>query len=54
MRQAYRALNGLNYPGRKGEVRADVGDIIEDLPASAIPDLLAQGDIEAVTPEAEA
>ena len=47
MKQAYRALNGLNYPGKKGEQRAEAGDVLTDLPASAIEAYLAAGDIVA-------
>ncbi len=48
---SYRVLNGLDYPdGTGGEKRAEIGDVVTDLPASSIPWLLEQGHIE-VMPE---
>ena len=49
MSKAYKVLNGINYPGKKGEQRAEVGAIVADLPASAVAAYLAHGDIEPVT-----
>jgi hypothetical protein len=39
----YRVLVGINYPEGK---RAEIGDVVTDLPAYAIKGLLAQGVIE--------
>lgn len=39
----YRVLTGLNYPPDK---RAEIGDVVDDLPAQAIKSLLADGLIE--------
>lgn len=41
----YRVLKGINYPPNK---RAEVNDIVDDLPASAIKWLSADGAIELV------
>jgi len=44
----YRVLNGLSYPDGLGEeLRAEIGDKVDDLPESSIPWLLEQGYIEA-------
>lgn len=40
----YRALVGIDYPPNK---RAEIGDVVSDLPGSAIKDLLKDGFIEA-------
>lgn len=47
-RKAYRALVGINYPGRSGEKRAEPGDVVRDIPESAVAWLLDQGHIEPV------
>ena len=39
----YRVLTGLDYPPNK---RAEIGDIVEDLPAQSVKWLLADGHIE--------
>lgn len=39
----YRVLTGLNYPPDK---RAEIGDVVEDLPAQSVKWLLADGHIE--------
>jgi hypothetical protein len=39
----YRVLTGLDYPPNK---RAEIGDVVEDLPAQSIKWLLADGYIE--------
>lgn len=39
----YRVLTGLDYPPNK---RAEIGDIVEDLPAQSVKWLLADGLIE--------
>lgn len=50
----YRVLNGLNYPdGQGGEKRAEIGDVVDDLPVSSLSWLLEQGHIEAVAAEEE-
>ena len=41
----YRVLNGLSYPPDK---RAEVGDIVDDLPPKSVKWLLAKGHIEEV------
>lgn len=41
----YRVLNGLSYPPDK---RAEVGDIVDDLPSKSVKWLLAKGHIEEV------
>jgi len=45
----YRVVVGINYPdpaNPKREKRAERGDMVRDLPASAVPSLLQQGSIE--------
>jgi len=42
----YRVLNGLSYPPDK---RAEVGDIVDDLPSKSVKWLLKKGHIEEVT-----
>lgn len=44
----YRALVGMNYPGRRGEVRVEAGEVAEGLPRDAVARLLEQGYIEPV------
>jgi hypothetical protein len=39
----YRVLAGIDYPPNK---RAEIGDVVSDLPGNAIKDLLAIGAIE--------
>lgn len=41
----YRVLNGLSYPPDR---RAEVGDIVDDLPSKSIKWLLNKGHIEEV------
>lgn len=41
----YRVLNGLSYPPDK---RAEVGDIVDDLPSKSIKWLTAKGHIEEI------
>jgi hypothetical protein len=41
----YRVLVGINYP--PGNRRANVGDVVDDIPAASVPDLLTLGVIEA-------
>lgn len=46
--KAYRVEVGISYPPKRGkgpERRAEPGDLVTDLPASAIPGLLDQGAI---------
>jgi hypothetical protein len=47
---AYEVLIGLNYSDK----RAEIGDVIDDLPESDIGDLLELGAIAQVMPEPEA
>lgn len=42
----YKVLIGLNYPTKQGEKRAEIGDIVDDLPEKSVPWLLRQGCIE--------
>lgn len=42
---AYRVLTGLDYPPDK---RAEVGDVVDDIPAKSVKWLLEQGHIEEV------
>lgn len=46
----YRVLTGLNYPDAtgEGELRAETGDIVTDLPGYALRDLVKLGYIEKV------
>lgn len=46
--QSYRVVRGINYPGGKtgAEKRANVGDVVNDLPEGSIDWLLADGAIE--------
>lgn len=48
MAREYRVLVGLNYPphGKGRERRAEPGDVVDDLPKSAIAHLLEAGSIE--------
>jgi hypothetical protein len=39
----YRVLQGIDYPPNK---RAEIGDVVEDLPATSIKWLLESGAIE--------
>lgn len=49
---SYLVKNGLNYPdGLGGENRAEIGEVVTDLPASSIPWLIEQGHIEEVEDE---
>jgi hypothetical protein len=41
----YKVLTGLSYPPDK---RAEVGDIVDDLPSTSVKWLLAKGHIEEV------
>lgn len=52
-REKYRALVGLDYPpnNKEPKVRAEVGDVIDDLPPKAITWMLEIGAIEKVEPE---
>lgn len=47
--RSYRVLTGLNYP--PDNQRAEPGDVVDNLPASSVPWLLATGAIEAVVSE---
>ena len=42
---AYRILTGMNYPPDK---RAEIGDVVDDLPPKSVKWLLAQGHVEPV------
>jgi len=48
----YRVLVGLNYP--PDNTRAEIGDIVSDLPSKAIADLLAINAIEVFDGSVEA
>lgn len=48
---SYRVLVGLNYP--PNDTRAEVGDIVNDLPSKAVADLLAIGAIESIDAKSE-
>ena len=50
----YVARVGMSYVprGGKGEVRREIGDAVDDLPAAAIAGLLETGVIETVATEA--
>lgn len=39
----YRVIQGINYPPNK---RAEIGDVVDDLPSSAIKWLVADGIVE--------
>jgi hypothetical protein len=41
MAKKYKALVGMNYPGR----RIEAGEIVDDIPPQSIPDLVHQGSI---------
>lgn len=47
-KRRYRAVVGLNYPpnNKPPAVRAEPGDVVDDLPPKAIPGLLEVGAIE--------
>lgn len=49
MARKYRATTGINYPGRRGEKRADPGDIVSDLPSTSLDWLLSRGYVERVS-----
>lgn len=50
-KQRYEVLAGLNYPNPNGgpELRADPGSVVDDLPASSVEWLLADGLIRKTT-----
>lgn len=41
----YKVLNGIDYPPNK---RAEIGDVVSDIPSSSLKWLLEQGIIEVV------
>jgi hypothetical protein len=46
----YRALAGLDYPGKGGKPkRAEPGDVVDDLPRESVAWLIEQGAVEEVT-----
>lgn len=45
----YRALAGINYPGKSGEKRAEAGELVSDLPTKSVKWLLDGGYIEPVS-----
>lgn len=49
----YRALTGLNYPGKKGEKRVEPGEVVSDLPSASLNWLLSQGYVEKVEEEGD-
>jgi hypothetical protein len=42
----YRVMRGITYPAGGGEKRAEPGDLVDDLPESAVEWLLADGAVE--------
>lgn len=46
----YKVLQGISYPPNK---RAEVGDVVEDIPAQSIKWLREQGIIEPLDPKAK-
>lgn len=49
MAKKYRVLVGLNYPTKtKKDKRAELGQVVTDLPADSIPELIALGYVEEV------
>jgi hypothetical protein len=48
--QRYEVLQGLSY----GDARAEVGDVVTDLPADSLPWLLEQEAIRPIEDESEA
>ena len=44
----YRVLNGLDYSAKGEPRRAEIGDIVDDLPKRSLEWLLRQGHIEEV------
>ncbi|MGI5288030.1 hypothetical protein ACQEVF_32460 [Nonomuraea polychroma] len=50
MAKRYRALAGLDYPGKGGKPRrTEPGDVVDDLPAKSVRWLVEQGHIEEVS-----
>jgi hypothetical protein len=49
MAKAYKVLAGLDYSVKGSPQRAEVGDVVDDLPFKSVPWLLKQGAIEEVT-----
>lgn len=47
----YKVLNGLSYSAKGKPARAEVGDIVDDLPKASVGWLLAQGHIEVLEDE---
>ena len=48
MSKAYEVVDGLDYPTKGGEKRAEPGDVVTDLPAKSIDWLLERGHIKLV------
>lgn len=46
MSKAYKVLNGIEYPVKGKERRAEIGDVVTDLPANAVEWLLDRGYIK--------
>lgn len=44
--EAYTVKVGINYPTSKGEVRAEPGDVVTDIPSRSVGWLLECGAIE--------
>lgn len=42
----YRALVGIDYPGKSGEKRVEAGETVSDLPAKSVKWLLDGGHVE--------
>lgn len=47
----YKVLVGLDYPTPKGAKRAEIGDVVDDLPKSSLEWLLRQNCIEPLEEE---
>jgi hypothetical protein len=45
----YKVKNGINYPDAAGkDKRAEIGNVVDDIPAKSVPWLIDQGHIEAM------
>lgn len=53
MSKTYLVKNGLNYPVRGKEIRAEAGDIVDNLPPKSVKWLLERDHIESIETEEE-